>query len=269
MAKVWRRPPHFSYISLFSGIGGVDRGILQICPQARCAGYAETSPSCLSVYRQRFPHHLHNLGNVRDLGNLPAADLLVATPPAGRWPDVFRLLRLQPSSNFMIFSRRLDEARITKRLQAISAHSVHTDVISADAAGLPHHQRWRVWTTWPFVPVVGRSYRSPQPVALCHILDTLHTVRADPSLLVNRESKKASDTADTRACSLSLLRDQRMGKWVFRLFTTNESDRLRGFPAGWTSAIRDRTHRMHALHHSVPPAIASFMLQQTLVKRWD
>ncbi|MCW3128263.1 MAG: (cytosine-5-)-methyltransferase [Bacteroidetes bacterium] len=68
-----------TYLSLFSGIGGFERGIGK---RARCIGYSEIDPYAISIYRSHFPDH-KNYGDVTKIKpeDLPAFDLLVGGFP--------------------------------------------------------------------------------------------------------------------------------------------------------------------------------------------
>ncbi|MFK4991158.1 DNA cytosine methyltransferase, partial [Klebsiella pneumoniae] len=45
---------HVTYISLFAGIGGFERGIGNM---AQCVGYSEIDPFAISIYLSHFPNH--------------------------------------------------------------------------------------------------------------------------------------------------------------------------------------------------------------------
>ena len=72
------------YLSLFSGIGGFEVGILnsQYGDKLECIGYAEIDKYADSIYRKRFPEH-KALGDVTKLktSDLPDFDLLVGGFP--------------------------------------------------------------------------------------------------------------------------------------------------------------------------------------------
>ena len=68
-----------TYLSLFSGIGGFERGIGN---RATCIGYSEIDPYAISIYKSHFPNH-KNYGDVTkiDPAELPDFDLLVGGFP--------------------------------------------------------------------------------------------------------------------------------------------------------------------------------------------
>lgn len=108
----------FTYLSLFSGIGGFEQGIRQIFPNAECIGYSEINPSSIKVYEDHFPNH-KNLGDIRSikgsiLENLrDNVDLLVGGSPCQNFSNAGDRLGLdgEKSSLLMEYKRILDEIR--------------------------------------------------------------------------------------------------------------------------------------------------------------
>ncbi|MBS1624079.1 MAG: DNA (cytosine-5-)-methyltransferase [Bacteroidetes bacterium] len=68
-----------TYLSLFSGIGGFERGIGKM---AQCIGYSEIDAYAISIYRSHFPDH-KNYGDITkiDPETFPSFDLLVGGFP--------------------------------------------------------------------------------------------------------------------------------------------------------------------------------------------
>lgn len=56
-------PPLMKYLSLFSGIGGFERAIHKVFPEAICLGYSEIKSDALKVYAHHYPNHT-NLGDI-------------------------------------------------------------------------------------------------------------------------------------------------------------------------------------------------------------
>lgn len=87
------------YLSTFTGIGGFEKAIHNIIPNAKCVGYSEYDKFANETYEKNFPSHKgKNLGNIERLvfdldkkGNLvvnearvkllPDFDLLIGGPP--------------------------------------------------------------------------------------------------------------------------------------------------------------------------------------------
>ena len=69
------------YLSLFSGIGGFEKAIQDIIPEAECVGFSEIDKYAISVYQRHFQHK--NFGDISkiDIENLPDFELLVGGSP--------------------------------------------------------------------------------------------------------------------------------------------------------------------------------------------
>jgi DNA (cytosine-5)-methyltransferase 3A len=70
------------YLSLFSGIGGFELGILNSFPDAECIGFSEIDKYAIQTYRKHFPEHelLGNIVNINPYA-LPDFDLMVGGFP--------------------------------------------------------------------------------------------------------------------------------------------------------------------------------------------
>lgn len=51
------------FLSLFSGIGGFEKGITSVFPNAKCVGFSEINKFPISVYKSHFPGH-KNIGDI-------------------------------------------------------------------------------------------------------------------------------------------------------------------------------------------------------------
>ncbi len=69
-----------NYFSAFSGIGGFEKAIQDVCPDWRCVGYSEIDRSALKIYQKHFPNH-KNYGDIRNIRTLPDFDLLASGFP--------------------------------------------------------------------------------------------------------------------------------------------------------------------------------------------
>ena len=69
------------YLSLFSGIGGFEKGIQQVHPDWECVGYSEIDKYAIQVYEKHFKHK--NYGDITTVNTaeLPDFDLLVGGFP--------------------------------------------------------------------------------------------------------------------------------------------------------------------------------------------
>lgn len=70
------------YLSLFSGIGGFEKGIHAALSNAECVGYSEIDKHAIKVYQKHFPEHI-NFGDITKIkaNRLPNFDLLVGGFP--------------------------------------------------------------------------------------------------------------------------------------------------------------------------------------------
>lgn len=70
------------YLSLFSGIGGFERGVQQACPEWECVGYSEIDNYAREIYQKHYPNHT-DYGNIKDVNaeDLPDFNLLVGGFP--------------------------------------------------------------------------------------------------------------------------------------------------------------------------------------------
>lgn len=69
-----------NYFSAFSGIGGFEKAIQDVCPKWECVGYSEIDKSALKIYQNHFPNH-KNYGDIRNITELPDFDLLIGGFP--------------------------------------------------------------------------------------------------------------------------------------------------------------------------------------------
>lgn len=82
------------YLSLFSGIGGFEYALQQICPRAKCIGYSEIKPAAIEVYKSHFPSHTE-LGDITQIPDKKLKslkyDLLVAGFPCTNLSSAARI----------------------------------------------------------------------------------------------------------------------------------------------------------------------------------
>jgi site-specific DNA-cytosine methylase len=102
-----------TYISLFSGIGGFEVGILKIFPNAKCLGYSEILEDAIDVYEEHFPDH-PALGDITKIDGevfRGKVDLLVGGSPCQDFSSLGsgKGLKGKKSSLFKHYLRLLDE----------------------------------------------------------------------------------------------------------------------------------------------------------------
>lgn len=69
------------YLSTFTGIGGFERGIHTVIPDAECIGYSEVNEPAIKTYEEHYEHH--NFGDITAIEpvGLPDFDLIVGGFP--------------------------------------------------------------------------------------------------------------------------------------------------------------------------------------------
>ena len=78
------------YFSVFSGLGGFEKAIENVCPQmgieSTCVGYSEVDPSPISVYKRHFPSHKY-YGDITKINweEVPDFHILVGGSPCQSW----------------------------------------------------------------------------------------------------------------------------------------------------------------------------------------
>ena len=151
-----------NFISLFSGIGGIDLGLERA--GMTCVAQVENDPFCNKVLEKHWPS-VPRFGDIRNVGkhNLPAAELVCGGFPcqpfsnAGNrkgdeddrylWPEMFRVVQeLKPAWFFGenvagIINMALDTVLFDLESEG---YTCETFVIPACAVNAPH-RRDRVW----------------------------------------------------------------------------------------------------------------------------
>ena len=152
-------PRSLTYISLFSGIGGFEEGIIAVFPNAKCLGYSEISDAALRVYREHFPDH-PALGDITNIdGNLfrGKVDLLVGGSPCQNFSmigdhkgikgvksklinEYLRLLKeIQPK--FFV----LENVKMSKKNQDLISDLIGCEPVCIDSNIVSHQRRKRLY----------------------------------------------------------------------------------------------------------------------------
>jgi DNA (cytosine-5)-methyltransferase 1 len=156
-------PKKFTFIDLFSGIGGFRIPLEEL--GGKCLGYSEIDAGCLQVYQKNFISYLNqdelNLGNVITLSQLPfKIDLIVGGVPcqpwsiAGKikgfddprgklWFDVIRIVQENQPKGFIFENvKGLTEPRHQKSFELIlksfqnSGYTVQAQILNSYDFGL-------------------------------------------------------------------------------------------------------------------------------------
>jgi DNA-cytosine methyltransferase len=125
----------FTYISLFSGIGGFELGIHKVFPDAVCLGYSEINPDAIEVYNKHFPNHpaLGNINNIDGKFFRGKVDLLVGGSPCQDFSSLGsgKGLKGKKSNLFFSYLRLLKEIKPKYFiLENVKMKNEYQDIIS-------------------------------------------------------------------------------------------------------------------------------------------
>jgi DNA-cytosine methyltransferase len=138
------------YISLFSGIGGMELGIEKIFPNAKCIAHSEIDPNAIELYSKHF--HSPNLGNICNIHaakfgqicKIEKVDLIVAGFPCTDLTSLARLngpyqgLNGQKSKLFYVMTNLLTHAKK-------NVPNIH--IIIENNASMTTSEKNKIWNT--------------------------------------------------------------------------------------------------------------------------
>lgn len=278
-----------TYISLFSGIGGFEVGILKIFPNAICLGYSEVEPNAIKVYEAHFPDH-KNLGDVTKVDGRKfrgKVDLLVGGSPCQNFSAIGDGTGLKGEKSRLLreYLRILDEVRPEHFiLENVNMKREHRDAVTKlvgvepvmiDSNIISFQRRKRLY--WCNFDI---SRISDLPLFKGTLADVL-LERDDPLLDevlwkdLNRKTTgntekylkmvlngkpcerekyfNVSYYSDKQTHTLTCCSSQDyvcMGNNITRQFHPVERERLQTFPDDWTNPVAT-TRRMRALGNAV------------------
>lgn len=261
-----------TYLSLFSGIGGFERGIGR---RAQCIGYSEIDPYAISIYRSRFPNH-KNYGDVTKIEpeDLPDFDLLVGGFPCQSFSIAGKRGGFADSRGTLFFeiARIVEHAKprylLLENVKGLLSHdegkTFATVIGTLDQLG--YDAQWQVLDSKDFglaqnrqrVYIVGNLRGTYRPEVF-PIRETRATdiIQGTPVLTVKEATKvgyamaAVGDGVDVSFPN-SKFRRGRVAKGLSQTLTTKgevytpthdkrlrrltplECERLQGFPDGWT-----------------------------------
>ncbi|KDR58532.1 DNA cytosine methyltransferase [Limnospira platensis] len=184
-------PPKFTFVDLFSGIGGFRIALENWGGQ--CLGYSEIEPNSIQVYQHNFIRYANrdepNLGDMRSLHKFPfTVDLITGGVPcqpwsiAGKlrglddprgqlWLDTIRVIKInQPLAFILENVKGLTDPRHRPQfesiLESLSAANYHLkwQVLNASDFGLPQ-DRDRVFIVGIRRDInQGQNFQFPQPL---------------------------------------------------------------------------------------------------------
>lgn len=271
-----------TYLSLFSGIGGFERGIGR---RAQCIGYSEIDPYAISIYRSHFPNH-KLYGDVTKIKpeDLPDFDLLVGGFPCQAFSIAGNRRGFADSRGTLIFqiARIVEYAKprylLLENVKGLLSHdkgkTFETIIRTLDELG--YDVQWQVLDSKDFglaqnrqrVYIVGNLRGTYRPeVFPIRETSPKDIVQGSPVVAV-REATKAGyalasigDGVDVSFAN-SKFRRGRVAKGLCHTLTTKgdahtpthdgrlrrltplECERLQGFPDGWTETGMDENGKL-------------------------
>ena len=271
-----------TYLSLFSGIGGFEKGIGKT---AQCIGYSEIDPYAISIYRSHFPNH-KLYGDVTKINpaDLPDFDLLVGGFPCQAFSIAGKRRGFNDNRGTLFFeiARIVEYAKprylLLENVKGLLSHdkgkTFETIISTLDELG--YDVQWQVCNSKDFglaqnrerVYIVGNLRGTYRPeVFPIRETSPKDIVQGRPVLAV-REATKAGyalaavgDAVDPSFAN-SKFRRGRVAKGLSQTLTTKgevhtpthdgrlrrltplECERLQGFPDGWTERGIDENGKL-------------------------
>jgi DNA (cytosine-5)-methyltransferase 1 len=277
-----------TYLSLFSGIGGFERGIGK---RAQCIGYSEIDPYAISIYRSHFPNH-KLYGDVTKIKpeDLPDFDLLVGGFPCQAFSIAGKRKGFNDSRGNLFFeiARIVEHAKplylLLENVKGLLSHgegkTFATVISTLDQLG--YDCQWQVLDSKDFglaqnrqrVYIVGNLRGTYRPEVF-PIRETSPTdiIQGRPVVAVREATKAAyalaavGDGVDVSFPN-SKFRRGRVAKGLAHTLTTKgdahtpthdkrlrrltpiECERLQGFPDGWTERGMDEKGNLVSISDS-------------------
>jgi DNA (cytosine-5)-methyltransferase 1 len=289
------------YFSLFTGIGGLDSGLVKAGWE--CAGYSEIKDSSINIYRSHYPDH-KNYGDITKINfsSLPDFDLLTGGFPC----QSFSMIGLRKGFNdprgiMILHVRNLlvakqpryavlenvkgilshDNGRTyVKILQLLQSAGYYVRVVMLNALHYGTAQsRERV-----FFLCCREDFEKVNPIIIDDtktfkdVVDTTEIVDFVPNS--PRNIKKINQECDINFELIGMY--DRVGTLVtqfgcgeklvghhdrMRYLTPLECERLQGFPDGWTEG-ETKNNRYWALGNAVNCKVSAYLFNAYLKNVW-
>lgn len=223
------------YISLFSGIGGFERGINSVYPNSQCIAYSEIDSYAIRIYQHHFPNH-KNLGDItritkskiQGLVRKKGCDLIVGGFPCtnlssmaningdNRGLDgeksrlfhymvrlIHRVQQIIPGVKFIMENNysmcKSDRKQILDILEK-KFGTIYTHMIDNASFGVQTRKRI-IWTNFPFSPPDGNK----------------HCTQTWNDVLQPIKQVKKYLLSDTRICSINKMISSTNTKGITRI----------------------------------------------------
>ncbi len=266
------------YFSVFSGIGGFEKAIQDVFPNALCVGYSEIDKYAVKVYQQHFPTH-RNFGDITKINvkSLPDFDLLVGGSPCQDLSIAKNQRQGLEGNRSSLFYKYLETLRIKKPRfflfeNVASMHKKDRDIITKelgvepvmiDAALVSAQSRKRLfWCNWKVEQPKDRR------IFLKDVLENGYT---------DREKSYPLTATYAGACVRDyFLKHQRQLifkvpvnkipknlkeiKPYIRKLTPIECEKLQSFPINWTKGVSN-TQRYRLIGNAVNVEVIKHILR--------
>lgn len=121
------------YISLFTGVGGMERGLHKTIPNAKCVGFSEINAAAIKVYQHHYPDH-RNLGDIKNLTpkmlkTLGRVDLIIGGFPCRGSSSTGKKLGLRDDHTKLLYNM-LDIIRYFQKHQKTKVYYLGENVFS-------------------------------------------------------------------------------------------------------------------------------------------
>ena len=257
------------YLSLFSGIGGAEKAILSVFPEAECLGYCETDPLALKVYQKHFPNH-KSLGDVSCLSAARfrgKVDLIIGGPPCqpfsvagkkkgfsdprGQLMEHFMRIFCETEARFFILENVAYMSRAN--LAVFDKMTKVSSVVLNARDFLPQWRQRRFWCNFPVDKKNSSDLKIPLEDILIHdeVSSSISTSKwkdlppapdndAPTAFFQKAYGSPMLPRPDGLMNTVTCTRSQKGYIYdgrKFRALQAEEVERLQGFPDGYTSDL--------------------------------
>ncbi len=276
------------YFSMFSGIGGFEKGIHSVFKDTECVGYSEINPYSIKVYENHFPSH-KNFGDITQvkIKDIPDFDILFGGSPCQNFSTVNWRTREgldgQKSKLFYYFVEILkikkpkyfileNVASMGTKDKDVITNILGVQPVMLDARHFSAQKRRRLfWCNFP----IQNVDTDRKNITFKDILEK--TGESDITLLDKVSNKlDVSLIKDFNKCPAITQAYSRKGNsreylsvvyMIHKLIgesrniTIKEVEQLQSFPINWTEGISS-TRRYEALGNAVNVEVVKYIFQQ-------
>lgn len=247
------------YFSMFSGIGGFERAIQQVIPNAKCVGYSEIDKPAIKTYEEHFNHDNYGDATTINAGTLPDFELGVMGFPCQPFSiggkragfddirgtlffDIARILEAKQPQNFILENVKgilsHDGGRTFRTIITTLndlGYMGEWQILNSKNHGVPHN-RERIYIVGH---LAGRSGPKVFPFTGSSSLkleEITQGVAQSARIYRPTLSRTLKALGGGQGAKTGLYVDETapIGSPVVRRLTPVECERLQGFPDNWT-----------------------------------